>query len=408
MTKLLFLTPELPWPPYSGGRIKSSKLIEYLGRMYRVDVGCLLKGNDREHLEPFRAMEFADRVFTEPVHVPRSAANLLRSIRRRVPLNVLRTHSQSFRDRIHEIIDDYDAVFVDHYEMMQYVPDSFAGPVVLHQHNAYHVLWETYARNGHGAARRIAAWLEAARVKSYEVKVCNRADLVFAAPNDMEMLHQAGVIAGKLAPTMHIGDDRQLHLPQLRWHKTKQALLYVGHLRWEPNVQGLIWFLEKSWPVLKGRFPGIEFNIIGADPHPRLVEYAERDGQVKLRGFQQSLEPWIQSSRVFVAPLLMGSGTKVKVINAVTRGIPTVTTTVGAEGLGLEHLSELAIAENAADMTAFTTRLLSEQHLWERLALRSRQAASRKFTWSRVFGAMRAELEILLPAADASDVKEAA
>jgi len=104
----------------------------------------------------------------------------------------------------------------------------------------------------------------------------------------------------------------------------------------------------------------------------------------------------------------MGSGTKVKVINAVTRGIPTVTTTVGAEGLGLQHMSELAIADSAADMTTYTTRLLSEQHLWERLALRSQQAASRKFTWSRVFGAMRAELEILLPAGDASDVKEAA
>ena len=397
MTKVLFLTPELPWPPHSGGRIKSAKLVEYLGQQYQLDVGCLLKGSDSDHLQGFATAALAAEIITEPVDVARSPINLIRSVQQGMPLNVYRTHSREFARKIHRRIDDYDAVFVDHYEMMQYVPDSFNKPVILHQHNAYHVLWQRYAQYGKGLLNRSAAWFESKRVKNYEARVCNRADLVFAAPNDMDKLAGIGVELRKLAPTMHLGDDNQLKLPRLRWSATTASLLYVGHLKWEPNVQGLIWFLKESWPTLKERYPELKLNIVGADPDHRLIELTAGDSRVTLQGFQEHLEPWIKSSRVFIAPLLMGSGTKVKVINALTRGIPTVTTPVGAEGLGVKHLRELAIAESAEEMTSHISSLISNRSLWQRMVVRSQRAAARKFTWSRVLGRMQEDLDALLP-----------
>jgi len=395
--KLLFLTPEIPWPPYSGGRIKSSKLVEHLCQRYQLDVACFLKGDDMDHLPGFRETGLAHRIISEAIDIPRSPLNLLKSIQLGLPLNVYRTRSQKFANSIRTRIHDYDAVFVDHYEMMQYIPADFKKPVILHQHNAYYVLWESYAKYGEGIGYRAAAWLESKRVKKYESGVCNRADLVYAAPDDMKKLCEIGVEQNKLAPTMHLGDDRQLHLPRLRWDATTLSLLYVGHLKWEPNVLGLIWFLKESWPTLKDRHPELEFNIVGADPDQRLVALTSEDSRVTLQGFQKDLEPWIKSSRVFVAPLLMGSGIKVKVINALTRGIPTVTTSVGVESLEVQSLRELAIADSAEEMTRHISSLLGSRELWERLAVTSRRTAARKFTWEKTFDQMQKKLDELLP-----------
>ncbi len=395
--KLLFLTPELPWPPYSGGRIKSSKLVEHLHQRYQLDVGCLLKGDDMDHLPGFKETGLANRFISEAIDISRSPVNLLKSIQLGLPLNVYRTRSLKFASSIRACIDDYDAVFVDHYEMMQYIPSDFKKPVILHQHNAYYVLWESYARFGNGIGLRVAAWLESKRVKKYEAGVCNRADLVYAAPNDMNKLSEIGVEVSKLAPTMHLGDDRQLKLPRLKWDTTSRSLLYVGHLKWEPNVQGLLWFLNESWPTLNYEYPDLEFNIVGANPDQRLVELTSKESRVTLQGFQEDLEPWIKSSRVFIAPLLMGSGIKVKVINAMTRGIPTVTTSVGVEGLEVNHLRELAIADSAQEMTDHVSTLLGCKDTWERLALNSRRTAARQFTWKRTFDQMQRTLDVLIP-----------
>ena len=144
-------------------------------------------------------------------------------------------------------------------------------------------------------------------------------------------------------------------------------------------------------------YPDLEFNIVGANPDQRLVELTSKESRVTLQGFQEDLEPWIKSSRVFIAPLLMGSGIKVKVINAMTRGIPTVTTSVGVEGLEVNHLRELAIADSAQEMTDHVSTLLGCKDTWERLALNSRRTAARQFTWKRTFDQMQRTLDVLIP-----------
>lgn len=394
MKKLLFITPELPYPAQSGGKVKSLKLLQALAERYHVTLACPLKLEDASYLEEFHAISPCTSHLHDEVNVPRSPGNLIRSYVRGVPLNVHRTHSERLQTAILAEADDYDVVFLDHYEVFPYLPPKYEGLAVYHAHNAYFKMWQRYAQLPGNPAMRLAAYLEAKRVRSYESSVAKLTDLTFAAPNDALELKQLGVEGDKLHPTFHLGDDQQLELPDLRYVDTGKKLMYVGFLGWEPNAQGLLWFIEQVWPLLVERHPDLRFDIVGKNPDQRLQEATARWEGISLKGFVPDLQEIYRDSRVSVAPLLFGSGMKVKVLDAMARGMPTVTTSVGAEGIDVEIGTHLLVADNPDDMANEVDRLLTDSELWQRLQINSRALIRERYTWRALFSQMHRTLDI--------------
>lgn len=401
MPSILFLTPELPYPPHSGGRIKSWKLVEYLGAHYRLGLACALKGDDEAFSEDFARRARLTELVSEPVKIPRNLRSLVLSYLKGAPLNVLRTRSERLARAIAAMAPSYDLILCDHYEVFQYVPKDFKGPVILHEHNAYFLMWKRYAEAGANPLMRLASYLEFLRVRRYERLACRRADRILASPNDIDSLVSAGADRGKCRVTYHLGDETTLNRPPLDYEQTEPALLYVGTLTWEANVDGLLWFIEQVWPALGQTHPDLRLRIAGKQPDPRLREAAAQDSRIELLGFVEDLEPLFQRSRVFIAPLRFGAGIKVKVLSGMGRGLPTVTTSVGSEGLEVEHMVHAAIADRAPEMVAAIETLLRDRPSWERMASASRALIERHYTWDRVLGDLHREIESLLQAARA-------
>jgi hypothetical protein len=140
MRSILMITIELPYPPTSGGRMKSWNMLNYLARHYRIGLATPLKyGSDQ--LEPFRKQVKLVDLLHDRVEVSRSAANLLKSYIKGLPLNVYRSRSERLIDEVSRIIDSYDMVLLDHYESFQYLPASYRGKVLFHTHNATYLMW---------------------------------------------------------------------------------------------------------------------------------------------------------------------------------------------------------------------------------------------------------------------------
>jgi glycosyltransferase involved in cell wall biosynthesis len=206
------------------------------------------------------------------------------------------------------------------------------------------------------------------------------------------------VDAQSIRDTYHLGDDRQLDLPSLRFAETCKKLMYVGFLGWEANAQGLLWFIETVWPRLLARHPDLEFDIVGKGADARLEAAVAPHEGIRLLGFVDDLQSVYRDSRVSVAPLLFGSGMKVKVLDAMARGIPTVTTSVGAEGIAAENGQHLMIADEAIDMAGHIDRLLEDAALWNHLQYESRALVRDRYTWRQLFDAMHGELRHALRA----------
>jgi glycosyltransferase involved in cell wall biosynthesis len=393
MKKLLFITPELPYPAQSGGKVKSLKLLRALAERYQVTLACPLKLDDASYVEEFHAISPCRNHLHDAVNIPRSPGNLATSYLRGIPLNVHRTLSQRLQADIASVVDEQDVVFLDHFEVFPYLPQEFEGLTVYHAHNAYFKMWQRYAQLPGNPAMRLAALLEARRVRNYETSVANLTDLTFAAPNDAHELKHLGVEDDKLHHTFHLGDDQQLELPDLRHADTVKKLMYVGFLGWEPNAQGLLWFIEQVWPQLVDRHPDLRFDVVGKNPDQRLRAAAAPWEGISLKGFVPDLQEIYRDSRVSVAPLLFGSGMKVKVLDAMARGMPTVTTSVGAEGIDLEHGKHLLVADNPRDMADEVDRLLTDPQLWQQLQVNSRALISERYTWRQLFAQMHRALD---------------
>ncbi|MFT5972464.1 MAG: glycosyltransferase involved in cell wall biosynthesis [Cryomorphaceae bacterium] len=394
---LLFITTQLPYPPKSGGVIKSFRLIEHWSKSHDVTVACLLKGDDNKHLEEFTNKVNLKKLITEEFNVKRSGLNLIISYLKGMTLNIFRNFSTSFLARIRTVLGETDLIFVDHYEMYEYIKKlSPKQPVILHEHNAEFVMWQRLAEIESSFIKRTILKMEASRIKKAELNFVEHAQLTLAAPNDIDELVSVGADRKKFDKTYHLGEDEMIQWPLVAYSKTELRILYIGTLTWEANVDGLVWFLESVWPGVRSKHPGVQLDVVGKNPDQRIVDLANEDSQITLLGFIDDLRTVYDRSRVFICPLRFGSGIKVKVLNAMYRGIPTVTTEIGVEGLEMESGKE--IFYNSADSKEFSHQislLMEDKDLWEAMQRSAREKAT-DYTWSSLLDSHDQSMKSLL------------
>jgi len=391
--KVLFLSPQLPYPPVSGGVIKSWRLVEFLSRKYELSVATFLKNDEKKDLKTFlNKVSLADHYFEE-IDIQRTALNLVKSNLLLQPLNLYRNRSATFRKAIQKLIRNSDAIFVDHYEMFQYVPENYKGKVILHQHNCEYLIWDRFAELETNPLKRTALKNQAFWIRNYEKKICHRSDTILAAPNDIEELVKIGADLSKFYETFHLGEAELLQLENLKWEDHEPAIMFVGTLTWEANIDGVLYFLEESWPIVHEKFPELKFYIIGKNPDQRIIQAASKKKNVVLTGFVEDLDFYFKKSRVFISPLRFGSGIKVKVMNALYRGIPTVTTTIGAEGLAVVNEEHMLISNQPEQIAKDVIRLLEDKALWQKLSGNSRELAKKLYTWESVLEKVQEAIE---------------
>jgi exopolysaccharide biosynthesis WecB/TagA/CpsF family protein len=391
--KLLFITPELPFPGHCVGKVKSLKLLHSLAERYEITLACPLKRDDAANVDAFHAVSRCVQHLHESVDTPRSLRSLAVSYLRGLPLSVHRTTNLALKRQIEAFASRYDVIVLDHYEVYSYLPASYNGLCVYHAHDAYFKMWQRYSEFSTNPAVRLAACIETRRVRAYETAVARNADITFAAPNDAAELVALKVPSEKLHNTFHFGDDSQFEQPDLCFEDTQNKLMYVGVLEWETKAQGLLWFVERVWPRLLQRHPDLRFDIVGKNPCKRLQQAVAGISGIRLLGFVEDLETIYRDSRVFVAPFLFGRGMKVKVRDAMARGIPTVTTTLGTEGLDIENGKHLLVADTAEELADYIHTLLTNSAMWRRLQSCSRTLIQEFYTWEKLFTDMHLAIE---------------
>lgn len=372
----------IPYPPNSGGTYNTLKTLKYLAGVCDLTIFALNKGASLLDIANFQSEVNPTSLHVVEINIPRSGINFLRSLIVGVPLAVYRNRSSAAAREIMELLKGADVVIVDHYLMFQYIPSSYKGKVIIVTHNAEFLIWARYAEHSRGWLKRRSLLFEARRIREYELNMCERADITLAFPNDCDRLVEAGAPRQKLVVREALAEEENLTKPKLEFHQTEKIVLFVGTLTWQPNSEGVLWFLHTVWPRVLDKVPEAEFLIAGTwgenkefesevAPHP----------QVKLLGFVDDLETVYVRSRVFAAPLTFGSGVKIKVLNALYRGIPVVTTTCGSEGIADTQDNGMWISDDPEILAVHIIMLLQDKGRWISTA-----AAARSFAEKRVHG----------------------
>ncbi|MFT7588986.1 MAG: glycosyltransferase involved in cell wall biosynthesis [Limisphaerales bacterium] len=385
--KILLLTIHLPFPTNHGASLFNTfKLAEYLNTHHDLYFATFLKWGSEEYEKGFLEASGIKKYYFEKMDIPRTPTNLLKSYAMGKTLNMFRSYSKTFEEHIHSIADDFDIIFVDHYEAYQYIPKSYKGKKILRVHNAEYIMWERYAAIETNTLKKIAVKSEARRIKAAELKCCADATLILGADNDNRNLEPNDAKrAKKYVEWLHLGDDNQIDLPVPEFDTLPNNLIYVGTLSWEPNIDGLVWFVREGWEKLRKLNPDVKLHIIGKTPDERVLALANEFEGVETTGFVEDLEDYFTISKVNIIPLRFGSGIKVKTINGLCRGIPVVSTNIGAEGLNLADGKECYIADDIDGFINYISLLLTAKDKWQTISYNSRVSARDRFTWKALF-----------------------
>jgi glycosyltransferase involved in cell wall biosynthesis len=202
----------------------------------------------------------------------------------------------------------------------------------------------------------------ARRFKQLEAKLAARADQVWCVTGaDRKFLQTLAPAADfEIVPNIHEPGTRGASFAE------RDGLLFVGNYRHRPNVDAVLFFLDAIFPRLLQRNPNLKFYVVGADPPPEILR--RKSETVIVSGFVPEVEPYFERARVFVAPLRYGAGMKGKIGQALSFGLPVVTTAVGAEGMNLQNERDVLIADEPEAFADSVQRVYDDNLLWQRLS----------------------------------------
>jgi glycosyltransferase involved in cell wall biosynthesis len=185
--------------------------------------------------------------------------------------------------------------------------------------------------------------------------------------------------------------------------REKGSLLFIGTFNHQPNIDAAEWLLREIFPSLQAKHPHTILHVIGANPPSHLQRMASSLPNVRLHGFVDDVEQYLDRSTVFVAPLKFGGGVKIKILHAMSRGIPVVTTSVGAEGIDGLELRPLLIANSTASIVSKISLLLDRQDVASSVGDAGFVVARGNYSWQPVIARLEAFYSLAIEARRAKE-----
>ncbi|MDR3681919.1 MAG: glycosyltransferase [Flavipsychrobacter sp.] len=379
--KILFLANRIPYPPYRGDKLKIFNLAKRLAGKH--ELYLLTFTQSPEELQYKTKLE---EYFKEVhlVHLPKwkSAVNCLAGAWDNKPIQVLYFQSAEMKQQLAELMDrhQFDAVHVQHLRMSPYLSQNKTIPRILDLPDAFSLYWERRKLIKRGLATRIFESIEQKRVLKYE-SVLNDYDLnLVCSQEDLEYLKQSHPTANlKLLPN---GVDLTTFAAKDHDYEHNNTLLFTGNMDYAPNVDAVVYFTEQVLPIIRKKFPTVQFVIAGQRPVAKVAELASE--HVTVTGFIKDLAATYNTASVVVAPLRFGAGTQNKVLEAMAMGVPVVCSHIGFRGLGIES-GEGAIMQREPEAFANSViELLSSVELRKSVGTKGIAVIRQKFDWDAI------------------------
>lgn len=174
---------------------------------------------------------------------------------------------------------------------------------------------------------------------------------------------------------------------------SEPSLLFTGQFLDASNRDGVEWFLENVWPKLKSRHPDLIFYVLGPNPTPALYMLARRCPGVRMLGEIADIRPYLTKANVFVCPLRMGTGLRIKILEAMSAGVPVVTTSIAAEGIPVQSGVNAMLADEPRIMSDAISLLLGDPLLAKRMAAQAKRMVHERFHWDASMKALQAVLQ---------------
>jgi sugar transferase (PEP-CTERM/EpsH1 system associated) len=397
--RLLWVKPGGLWPLNTGGRLRSFHTISELSRRHRVAV-LTTHGPHDDPAELAVQLPRCD-VQSFPHRPPkqgswRLAGALAGSWLSARPVDLWKWTVPRLRAEAARLVEQgrVDVCVADFLAAVPNLPRVSRVPVVLFEHNVEHVIWKRLAEVERRPWRRLLLGIESGKMRRYEARACARADLTVAVSEEDRAL------LARTAPEARVdavptGVDTSYFQPDGH-HESPAGLVFTGSMDWYPNEEGLLHFLEEVLPLVRREVPEAALTVVGRAPSPRLREAAARAG-ARVTGRVEDVRPYMADAAVYVVPLRVGGGTRLKIFEALAMAKAVVSTTVGAEGLPLVPGRHFLAADAPAAFADAVVALLRDPARRRALGAAGRRLVEKRYSWPQVAREFESRFRKVMP-----------
>lgn len=395
--RILLLTQIVPYPPDSGPKVKTYHVLRYLAECeHQVTLASFVREHEKQYLEPLRA--YCQEIYPVSINRARIADGVayFESWRTGLPFLVTRDAQIEMKQLIHRLAQQpFDIVHADQLTMAQFAlqfrqhckANSRVSPkIVFDAHNAVYEIVERARQTAMPLLRPVLA-IEARRLKKYEGNLVEQFDQTMAVSEiDKQALSKVTrdkSNASKISVIPIAVDCTTLQPVQVSDRTTD--ILTVSTLFYPPNADGVRWFLREVFPIVQSQIPNVTLSVVGPRPPKDIVEFgAQHSDCVQVTGYVLDLQEYFERAALMVVPVRAGSGMRVRILEALARGMPIVTTTTGVEGIDAINEKHLLVSDEPEKFASAVVRLLKDRTLAKTLALQGRQLAEQKYDWQAV------------------------
>jgi glycosyltransferase involved in cell wall biosynthesis len=378
---ILLVAPSWPHPPTWGFATRVYNLAKQLSARHNVTLLAYGAG------DVTAATIGAGAIFRSVQFVPHPAA--MRSKRRAQATSLLSSRSYhvgglrsaSMEAAFERLLaeNSFDLVQVESSQMA--LSGSAPGvPLVLDEHNIEYLLLRRLAEVESSLDRKAFGYVEAAKVRREEVQAWRHCDgAVFTSDADLRVMRAA--LPEKPACVVPNGVDDEYFSPSSD-EPEPATVVFTGSINYRPNTDAAAYFIKEVMPRLIRLKPSAKFVVVGQGAPDSLLRMA--DANVEFTGAVPDVRPYVARAAVVIAPLRVGSGTRLKILEALAMGKPVVTTTIGCEGLGVVDAEHLTVADDPQAFADSVARLMSDRKLAMELGHNGRALIERDYSWSVV------------------------
>ncbi|HEV2395668.1 MAG TPA: glycosyltransferase family 4 protein [Candidatus Sulfotelmatobacter sp.] len=382
-------------PVDTGGKIRSYNILRHLARSHQVTLLSYYGGKKDPDYESNAMGEFpgAETIHTAALDGSPLAqyVEYARLLFRPAPFAVSKfTHAEVKRVVSSWMVErKFDVAVCDFLSASLNFPFEMATPAVLFQHNVEGALWQRLATTESNPARKLAYTLEARKMWNYERNALRRFRHVIAvSENDKaQMLAMEPSCSITVVPT-GVDTDKYTVAPPAKSDPPK--IVFLGSMDWEPNIDAVMYFCREIFAKIRAAIPAAVFQIVGRSPNAAVKQLASE--HVEVTGTVPSVNEYLREATVFIVPLRIGGGTRLKIFEAMASGKAVVSTTIGAEGLAVQSGRDLVLADDPETFADATIHLILDSGLRRKYEEAAARLAA-QYDWSNIVQQFAAVLD---------------
>lgn len=227
-------------------------------------------------------------------------------------------------------------------------------------------------------------------IKYFENTLYKTVDAIMAcSDNDLQEFKKINPqqLEGAVIPNgVHLEDSLFDNGVQLT---APEYIIFCGSLAYEPNLEGLTWFYSSIWPSVKKQYPSLKLLVLGSGSLPANLQHMQADSSLLFTGSVEDVKPWYDKASIAIVPLKSGSGTRLKILEAMGLGLPVISTRKGAEGIQYRQGENIVIADDEKAFSNELIALIAHKEKRVQLQIEARQLMEDQYDWNKIGVSMK-------------------